>query len=145
MRLVEILRINQHSVVIIDSDRPKPKIHLNKTKLRIRDECDDSESHCWITDGREIENYLAPRAIIATCQCLLGKEIEFSLDPYDRFELALDKALRKAKAKRLRYVQNKVRYSQLFTKHYNREDLVPKLEKQVLPVNGEVKWPGPHG
>ena len=42
----------------MDSDRRKSGGRINATKKRLRDEFDNDQGHVWITDGREIENYL---------------------------------------------------------------------------------------
>lgn len=42
----------------MDSDRPKKYARINDTKRRLEKEFDTGPGHAWITDGREIENYL---------------------------------------------------------------------------------------
>ena len=42
----------------MDSDRDRPRAQLNQTKRRLQDEFDRGPGHAWITDGREIENYI---------------------------------------------------------------------------------------
>lgn len=56
--LISLFRINTHFCVLMDSDRPKKGARLNKTKLRIKDECKSSGNMSWVTDGRTIENYI---------------------------------------------------------------------------------------
>lgn len=52
---VNLLKINKNSFVVIDSDKKDESTGINQTKQRISEEFGDK---CWITDGREIENYL---------------------------------------------------------------------------------------
>ena len=52
---INLLRINKNSFVVIDSDRGKENDEISPTKKRIQKEFGNN---CWITDGREIENYL---------------------------------------------------------------------------------------
>lgn len=54
--LVEVLRINRHAVFVMDRDRDYTGARLNATKERIVKEI--GEDSCWVTQGREIENYL---------------------------------------------------------------------------------------
>lgn len=56
--LVPLLRINQHTAIMIDSDKSKASGELNETKQRVRQECKKHNILCWVTDGREIENYI---------------------------------------------------------------------------------------
>jgi predicted ATP-dependent endonuclease of OLD family len=72
--LIPLLRINQHSAVIIDSDRSKAGDALSETKERVRSECEKSGIPCWITEGREIENYLPAEVIGAMYAELTGEE-----------------------------------------------------------------------
>ena len=52
---INLLRINKNSFVVIDSDRGKENDEISPSKKRIQKEFGNN---CWITDGREIENYL---------------------------------------------------------------------------------------
>ncbi|MEB0280808.1 MULTISPECIES: ATP-binding protein [unclassified Mucilaginibacter] len=51
--LIPLLRINRNAFVLIDRDSKQ----INKTKTRINNEIGDD--NCWITNGKEIENYIA--------------------------------------------------------------------------------------
>lgn len=53
--LIKLLRINRNSYVIMDSDKESSDDGVNKTKERIINSFKDS---CWVTEGREIENYI---------------------------------------------------------------------------------------
>lgn len=48
---------------MIDSDRSTEADELNATKQRVRSELADGQGFCWITAGREIENYLSSETI----------------------------------------------------------------------------------
>ena len=63
--LINILTTNQNSLVVIDSDKRKPGDRINSTKARIRHEMLAIKSICWITEGKEIENYISTEAIRA--------------------------------------------------------------------------------
>ncbi|HUU91155.1 MAG TPA: AAA family ATPase [Phycisphaerae bacterium] len=65
--LIPLLRLNQHSIMVMDSDRPKSGARLGKSKLRVKKECQQNGIVCWVTDGREIENYLPGECIIESC------------------------------------------------------------------------------
>lgn len=57
--LVRALSMSRSFAVVIDSDRTRDRPQLRATKTRIREEVERSGGFCWITEGREIENYLS--------------------------------------------------------------------------------------
>ena len=61
--LVKAVSLARAFAVIMDSDRKPDKPKLNSTKTRVRDEIERQSGLCWITDGREVENYLAVSVI----------------------------------------------------------------------------------
>lgn len=56
--LISLRKLNRNSAIMIDSDKSSAKKHINDTKKRLRDEFDKGPGFAWITDGREVENYL---------------------------------------------------------------------------------------
>jgi len=60
---ISLRRLNRRGVMIIDSDRDRPHKPINATKRRLQAEFDTGPGHAWITDGREIENYVRPDQI----------------------------------------------------------------------------------
>lgn len=59
--VIPLLKINHNAFVVMDRDGKNASKKLNETKRRINEEI--GENHCWITKGREIENYLSENAI----------------------------------------------------------------------------------
>ena len=55
---ISVRNLNRNTVIMFDSDKNKPRAHLNPTKRRLKSEFDAGPGFAWITDGREIENYL---------------------------------------------------------------------------------------
>jgi putative ATP-dependent endonuclease of OLD family len=55
---ISILNTNRNAIMLIDSDKRTQQAPINQTKQRIRDEFASMEAHCWITKGKEIENYI---------------------------------------------------------------------------------------
>lgn len=55
---ISLLQINRNMAVVIDSDLKSELNQLRATKVRIRDEFSKSGGYVWITEGREIENYI---------------------------------------------------------------------------------------
>jgi predicted ATP-dependent endonuclease of OLD family len=56
--LIEVRKLNRNIAVIIDSDKDKTDKPINPTKTRISEEL-NSNGFCWVTQGREIENYVS--------------------------------------------------------------------------------------
>ncbi|MFM2477337.1 ATP-dependent nuclease [Celerinatantimonas sp. MCCC 1A17872] len=57
-KLISLRKLNRNSVILIDSDKDKLSKHLNATKTRLKNEFNEGRGFAWITQGREIENYL---------------------------------------------------------------------------------------
>lgn len=55
---ISLRRLNRRSIILIDSDKSKPREKINKTKERLKNEFDKGPGYAWITQGREIENYI---------------------------------------------------------------------------------------
>ncbi|WP_238592648.1 hypothetical protein, partial [Comamonas testosteroni] len=60
--LIELRKINRNLAIVIDSDRESSSDSINKTKNRIIDEAEET-GVAWVTEGREIENYIAPEVM----------------------------------------------------------------------------------
>lgn len=63
--LVNLMNVNKNSIILIDSDKTSKAKPINATKKRIQLECEKNNQLCWITKGKEIENYV-PKRIIST-------------------------------------------------------------------------------
>ena len=61
--LIKLFLANRNSILFMDSDKKKAKDHINKTKKNILEEFTESGSIVWITQGKEIENYLSRHVI----------------------------------------------------------------------------------
>ena len=55
---ISLRRLNRRGVIIIDSDKDKSGKRINSTKKRLKEEFDKGPGFAWVTEGREIENYL---------------------------------------------------------------------------------------
>ena len=129
--LIPLLRINQRSAIVIDSDREKMRARLNTTKRRIREECEKHELLCWITDGREIENYLSDQCIREAYGKKTGKKAEVTLGRYDKLEGALSTAYGKHWKQSWSYAERKPAVAREIVKCVTRDDMTPELMKRV--------------
>lgn len=55
---ISLSRMNRNSAILIDSDRSKPMAHLKENTKRLKSSFEEQQRFCWITKGREVENYL---------------------------------------------------------------------------------------
>jgi AAA domain, putative AbiEii toxin, Type IV TA system len=60
-----LTQVNRNCVLLMDSDRGQPGSPISQTKQRILAEAEISGGLAWVTDGREIENYLPERVLRA--------------------------------------------------------------------------------
>lgn len=72
--LINILSTNRNSAIVIDSDICGKRKGINVTKRRIKDEFKSVGMFCWITQGKEIENYIPYQAINAAYNSNLSKQ-----------------------------------------------------------------------
>ena len=62
---IDILLTNRNSALIMDSDIKQEGDAINTTKQRIVNEFATNKFFCWVTKGREIENYINKDAVNA--------------------------------------------------------------------------------
>jgi putative ATP-dependent endonuclease of OLD family len=78
---ISILNTNRNAIMLIDSDKRTQQTPINQTKQRIREEFTAMDAHCWVTKGKEIENYI-PAAVV---DVFLGVENSQHVDKYESF------------------------------------------------------------
>jgi putative ATP-dependent endonuclease of the OLD family len=82
---ISLLKINKNAHVLIDKDAKRITDNLNSTKQRIQNEI--GENNCWITNGREIENYISESTIrqwLENRNIICQEKINF--DKFEKFE-----------------------------------------------------------
>jgi len=84
---ISILNANRNAIILIDSDKRTQQTQINETKQRIRNEFAAMEAHCWITKGKEIENYIPENVV----NDFWGVENSGQVDRYGSFFEHLDK------------------------------------------------------
>lgn len=73
---IELRRLNRHMGVVIDSDQKAADDEINDTKKRVKEEFEKGSDFVWITQGKEIENYLKPQLIKEILADLYGEDVE---------------------------------------------------------------------
>lgn len=79
--LIDVLKINRNAAIVIDSDKMNKNGRLNDTKRRIRDEFGKMGYFCWITKGKEIENYVSCDAVNQVYDSSLKQIKQFAVFP----------------------------------------------------------------
>lgn len=131
---IELLKLNRNAFVILDRDGFSPKAKLNETKKRIISELGDNK--CWVTKGKEIENYLT----LTTIQKTFEITNQFRLDENMDFGVSVDKELHKDRKDKINYNSNKIKYAKQIVDNIteadlNILDLVKRINQIITSIN----------
>jgi len=111
--LVPLLKINPKAVVVMDRDDASINSELAAWKQRIISEIGDD--NVWVTEGREVENYIRPELIESYLKDRYNQSVKVRLSKRSTFERAVRAALKGAKIERpIDYGNNKAKYSKVF-------------------------------
>ena len=72
--LMNVLITNRNAAIVMDSDKRSKYSHINDTKKRVKEEVEQHQAFCWITQGKEIENYIPYLAIEQAVHKTLGRQ-----------------------------------------------------------------------
>lgn len=135
--LIQLFRANLHSIIVIDSDKTNSKKRINQTKLRIKKEFNKNKAIVWITQGKEIENYLS-RNIFKKVY-----KVNKQIGQYEKIDEFLNKNSRKKNMGNY-YVTHKVSESISIADKMLLEDMnTLDLETQISTIVNQIKtWNG---
>jgi predicted ATP-dependent endonuclease of OLD family len=138
--LIPLLKINRNAYVIIDKDGKKITDKLNATKTRIKNEIGDYK--CWITKGREIENYLSESTIKKWLKEKTKKELHFEYSHQEKLENSIKAA--NISGVEIKYEKNKNAFSKELVKYieyadFKTLDLEAKIDEIIRWID---KWNG---
>jgi predicted ATP-dependent endonuclease of OLD family len=85
---ISLCKLNRRGVIIMDSDRAKQGAKIHDTKQRLKKEFDEGQGHAWITEGREIENYIPPDQLKAAVIANIPKK-SILLSGFGKYENCL--------------------------------------------------------
>lgn len=137
--LVEVLRINRNAFFVMDRDAVKPTGKLNVTKERVCAEI--GEEQCWVTKGREIENYLRPDLLKAYLSDKYNEPVYATYGRTHRVDAAILKAT-KDMDRPTDYAKAKVAYAREFCDRMTADDLdsLDLLERMKRLVAQIRRW-----
>ena len=121
--LIPLLKINTNAFVVIDRDGASNAANLNATKVRVQEEI--GENKCWITEGREIENYLSKQTIEKWLRERHNIVLDVTIDSNEKIEALL-------KNSNIKYAEKKNLYSKEIADFIEQEDMV------VLDLNSKI-------
>lgn len=137
--LINILKVNRNSAVVIDSDLQDSNDDLREVKKRIQAEAEKGHSFCWITHGREIENYL-PNDAIAKVFSKEKDPISIDLGEYDKIEDIVGDATESKYPKRRNYASDKAKYARRIVEHISsKEDFRFDLNKRIKELSQFIR------
>lgn len=131
---IPVLKINRNMILLMDSDKDSADEDINSTKERLKKEIESINALCWITAGREVENYIPHEAILAYYE----KTTLPKLKEFKKFADYLNKSVEKGEGNR--FLDKKVLYAEriapLFTKSMLEQhlDLKEKIEQACARI-----------
>lgn len=137
-QIVEILVVNRNAIIIMDSDKAYKSQKLNKTKIRVKNEFEKIDGVCWITKGREIENYIPLAALSSYFKANLTK-------PFNHYGAFSDHLETIKKGSGKSFLSKKVLFAELILSHIKKEQLKETLdlEENLNLVYSRIKhWNG---
>jgi len=114
--------------MIIDSDREKPHSPINATKRRLQEEFDLGPGHAWITEGREIENYLQPSQVTSAIAAIHSKATQIA----NAGKYASLLRIRSVRGKET--VASKVEVAKYVSEHFDPDFSVLDLRRRVAAL-----------
>jgi putative ATP-dependent endonuclease of OLD family len=118
---ISILNTNRNAIMLIDSDKRTQQAPINQTKQRIRDEFAAMKAHCWVTKGKEIENYI-PATVVDAFWSVADS---FQVDRYESFFEYLDNIVI---GEGVKYNAKKPLLAEKLTPHMTIENLTEVLD-----------------
>jgi AAA15 family ATPase/GTPase/cell fate (sporulation/competence/biofilm development) regulator YlbF (YheA/YmcA/DUF963 family) len=126
---ISLRRLNRNSIIVIDSDRDKKYSRINQTKSRLKEEFNSGPGHAWITEGREIENYL-PVAHVKEAICNTQKSAK-CFSRFRKYDNTLSIKTTKGKIGQASKVGAARYITQKMTADLNRLDLKTQVNKLI--------------
>ena len=135
--VIPLLKINHNAYVVIDRDGKTINVKLNETKTRIQKEI--GENRCWITKGREIENYLSSRTLALWLKNNHNYKLDVINDKNTKLE---DNILNAGNKVKLKYNINKTSYSSEISEFIDLDSLdILDLRENLNQLIGVIeKW-----
>ncbi|HLO98352.1 MAG TPA: ATP-binding protein, partial [Fimbriimonas sp.] len=126
---ISLRRLNRRGVIVIDSDKEKKGARINATKKRLQAEFDSGPGYAWVTEGREIENYLNPENIKVAIRD--SHPSATSTSAFGQFDNTLKITTKSQKASQASKVDVAKYVTNNFTVDFGRLDLKKQIQSLV--------------
>lgn len=136
---ISLRKLNNRSVMLIDSDKESEDSDVNATKSRLRDEFNSGPGHAWITEGREIENYLPAAWVEAAIKAVHPKATPIS--QFEKYDNTL-KIIGGGKGKETQ--ADKVKVARHITENYDPDFSIHDLQQQLEKLVRFIRESNPH-
>ncbi len=123
---ISVRKLNRNTTIVFDSDKSGPKVRLNKTKKRLKEEFNKGPGFAWVTKGREIENYIDPD-VIESCV----KAIHPSADKIIQKSIWSNTLNYKKKGVREKFTSSKVKVANNYVENYNADFGILDLKSRI--------------
>jgi len=133
--VIEVLRLNRNAIIVMDSDLRDAEAGMRPDKMRIIQQCKEANIMCWVTDGREIENYLSPGVVVRAFKEMHNIEIDLPiLDQYADFAVVVDGRVASMTTNVPGYGKCKPDYARKIAALITEEDIQEDLRIHLLEV-----------
>jgi predicted ATP-dependent endonuclease of OLD family len=127
---INLNRINRKTGIVQDSDIKLKGDEVNKTKKRIIEEFEKLGHFCWLTEGREIENYVSQSALIESCKTIAkSDDVKSEITQFDKAFVFIVNGSKK-ELEKLSLAREVVKRPQ----DYNVLDLNKKIESLITEI-----------
>ena len=130
---ISVRKLNRRTCIIFDSDKETARKHINKTKKRLKEEFDEGPGFCWVTKGREIENYIDSQDIEA-CVRAVHPSAKGIISRGQFSNLLIYRKRRSTKV----ITANKVKVARHYVENYEADLSVLDLEKKIDEIRNFI-------
>jgi AAA15 family ATPase/GTPase len=121
---INLLLTNRNAAILIDSDKRRKSHGINDTKKRIQNAFNEFNAFCWITKGKEIENYIPKSSI----ERYLKKNSSTEFGQYQTIDEFLDN-INKGLGKD--FLRNKVKFALSIKSYLSKEELEDTYDLKI--------------
>lgn len=137
--LINLLEVNQNLILVADSDKNSHVGEISPGKIELAEKCREYGGISWITDGKEIENYIPPSVIKLFFQKFRDCEVEPIINPYEKFSNLIDRIAVKNQVEKFNYSCNKTNYSKIISGLFTIDDIQGQLKTHIEEIISKIK------
>lgn len=139
-QLVNLFKINPNTILVMDRDTQSASSPINADKAELCKLIERSGGLCWVTAGREIENYLTSTTVEKALQSMRAAPIPYVASSFRDFAKDVDQAIRRAGVKQpLAYGERKRAMSRKFAEYITEADIEGSLRVDLMRVIERIR------